>query len=173
MMSQNMLLRFLAAFVFLGVLSCGPPTDGGHPSDASLLATFENNRDDFERLLTMCEEDSGMIRIASDFTWKKDNVSWPRPQSELGITNERWDTYRELFAKTQLRAGILNYQPNAVVFSASSQGLLTAGSSKGYEYRRTPPDKVVDSLDSYKFEKAEKVYRHIEGNWYLYFETTS
>lgn len=42
-------------------------------------------------------------------------------------------------------------------------------------YAKDPPSPLVDDLDKYRqqdnrFTPAFPVYRHIEGNWYLYFE---
>ena len=79
-----------------------------------------------------------------------------------------------------------------VVFLASARGFSVAGSSKGYVWLSSPPEKdpahpVVENLDAYtesvRNERAEyfarhkralsgnvDAFRHIEGNWYLEYE---
>jgi len=109
----------------------------------------------------MAKEDSNMVRIAKDFTWTKDNAMFPRPKSELGITNERWEKYKSLFYKLGLEAGILNYQPDRVELISSTEGLLTGGSSKGYIYLENVPDRLETSLDNYDISKFKKDINYV------------
>ncbi len=150
--------------------------DRPHPTDSSLIANFEANEADFNRLVQMCEEDANMVRIAPEFLWRTDHAGWPRPESEWGITRERWDEYRKLFKKVDLDNGLVNYQPDLIHMFASNKGLLTGGSSKGYAYSIKTPALIADVLDNYEFQPPHKdievVYRRIKGNWYLYFEVS-
>ena len=75
---------------------------GSVPSDQALRARFLANRVDFERLVAMSDEDSHLTRIAPDFTWLDDDVSWPR--RNVGISEQRWNDYRELFRGMQRSA---------------------------------------------------------------------
>ncbi len=70
-----------------------------HPSDQSLTKIFFAHEADFGKLVNMSNEDSHVVRIASDFTWLDNNAGWPRPDSELGFSKQRWDEYRSLFSK--------------------------------------------------------------------------
>lgn len=147
-----------------------------HPSDSFLLQNFQENEKDFNLLVGMAKKDSNMIRIAYDFTWTEDSAAYPRPKSEMGISDERWSSYKKLFAKLGLKAGILNYQPDRVELISSTEGLLTGGSSKGYIYLEEEPEILENSLDNYDITKFKKeinyVYRKIKGNWYLYYEVS-
>lgn len=174
---NNLMFNKFIVFVFglLFFTSCSPLLfDKTHTSDEILLKTFRENRADFELLARMAKQNSNMVRIADNFTWTKDSAAFPRPESELGITNERWEEYKRLFRKLGLTNGILNYQPDKIYFTASSQGLLTGGSSKGYAFLREEPALLSDSLDNYDFNNSKKetnfVFRRLEGNWYLYYE---
>jgi hypothetical protein len=163
----------LAAIVSLQLLTVSCLFgDRPHPTDASLIENFEKNRDDLERLAAMCREDANMVRIAPSFLWRVDHAGWPRPESEWGITKERWDQYRELFGKLGLTMGINNYQPESIYFLSSTRGLVTGGSSKGYAYLSEPPERTEESLDDFKFEKEGAVYRHLTGDWYLFYEAS-
>ena len=143
-----------------------------HPSDQYLEKTFVSHEVDFNKLVEMSNVDSHVVRIAPDFTWLDNNAGWPRPESELGFSKQRWDEYRSLFSKLGLKSGILNYQPDLILFLASTKGLVTGGSSKGYAYSLKQPEVVVESLDHADFSKSRIVYKHLKGNWYLFYEVS-
>jgi hypothetical protein len=140
-----------------------------HPSDKSLEQTFLAHEADFNKLVDMCNADAHVVRIAPDFTWMDNNAAWPRPESELGFSRQRWEEYRSLFSKLGLTAGILNYQPDSVMFLASTRGLVTGDSSKGYAYSLKPPETIVDSLENATFSKSRIAYKRLKGNWYLFY----
>lgn len=76
------------------------------PSDQKLVKEFYKKRPDLERLVSMLADDSRMTRIAPDFLWTEDSVAWPRPESQWGISQVRWDEYKSLFR----RAGVKGVQ---------------------------------------------------------------
>lgn len=171
-------ILFLLLPLSLFLVGCVPfADDAPHIRDEVLLNNFQQHKADFDLLARMAKQDSNMVRIADDFTWTTDSVAYPRPESELGITNERWEEYKKIFKKIKLDNGILNYQPDKTFLMASSRGLLTGGSSKGYAYLTEKPEIVVDSLNDFQFEKSEKrrlaAYKQITENWYLYYEVSS
>jgi hypothetical protein len=169
-LSQIPLLLFLIA-------GCSLACDTAHPSDDSLIQNFQSHEADFDQLIRMAAEGSKVVRIASDFTWTEKSAAWPRPESELGFSKERWDEYRRLFKKLDLDAGILNYQPDLVFLVASTQGLLTGGSGKGYVYSLKEPSPIVESLKDVSFEGSEKsmnfAYKKLKGHWYLFYDVTT
>ncbi len=158
----------LVPAALFSIMELGP--DSPHPSDQSLEKLFAANEADFEKLVRMSNEDSHVVRIASDFTWLDNNAGWPRPESELGFSNQRWNEYRSFFSKLGLKSGILNYQPDLILFLASSKGLVTGGSSKGYAYSLKRPEVIIESLDKPDFSKSRIVYKRLKGNWYLFYE---
>lgn len=136
-----------------------------HPKDEDLVGKFHAHKAEFEQLLQMFQDDKGLGRV-SDFTR-------PENPESIGISRERIREYQRLFRKAGLEAGIEGYDEKEIIwFHASSQGLAVTGSGKGYAYTRKRPETVVDNLDSYwsKDGKSFTAFRHIEGNWYLYFE---
>ena len=147
-----------------------------HPSDEALQARFLYHRVDFERLVAMANEDNRLSRIAPDFTWLNDDVAWPR--RDVGISEERWDDYRQEFRRIGTSVGILKYSnPTLIFFPITSIGLVPSGSEKGLVYSQAPLTPVLKSLD--KRPPAELwdgpdrsrllVYKPIEDHWYIYF----
>jgi hypothetical protein len=155
------------ALIF-GLMSLGESAP--HPSDQYLEQMFLAHEGDFNRLVEMSNVDMHVVRIAPDFTWLDNNAGWPRPESQLGFSPQRWDEYRSLFAKLRLTSGILNYQPNLILFLASTKGLVTSGSMKGYAYSLKEPEVIVESLDNPSFSQSHIVYKRLKGNWYLFYE---
>ena len=89
-----MLLKYSCTFLLmitiallLSSLSCLHKPD--HTAEIELAKTFRAHQEEFENLVKMSESDARLIRIAPDFTWLEDNLSWPRPMSELGISEDR------------------------------------------------------------------------------------
>ena len=140
-----------------------------HKSDEELIANFHSHRPEFDRLLQMINEDQGLLRV--DDSW----TSPENPQA-VGISRERIDAYHGLFRRAGIPRGFSAFQTRDFIeFIASAQGLVVSGSSKGYLYATEPPPRLVDDLDNYRpqdkgLSRAFPVFRHIEGNWYLFFE---
>lgn len=140
-----------------------------HPSDQALIENFQTHKTEFNQLLQMFLTDDALISVAFDWTDPKE------PQT-IGITQERLDAYRRLFRKLGLPKGISGYGgKNRILFFSSTRGLGVSGSGKGYAYVKEPPELVVDNLDNYKSKdgKSFTAYKHIEGNWYLFFDFTA
>lgn len=165
----------LFSVFFIGfLLSCG---EKPHPKDAEMIANFQNHREEFNQLLQMFQEDESLGRVANDFN-RKNFYEKGSPKKwdgkEIEVSEQRFTEYRKLFGKLGLSAGIEGYEEkDSIWFHASAQGLAVSGSSKGYVFMLNKPvsDLVVESLNDYKPNGKESTlaYRHIEGNWYLYY----
>ena len=167
---RGMLVVLVAAIaVFAG--ACSP---GSLPSDATLEREFAAHRSTFERLATMAEEDRRVVRIAPDFTWLEDNLAWPRPDSKLGFSVERWNQYRQIFRELSLDVGTNRRmdKPGVLFLIASAKGLVTGGSDKGYAFSQKPPGPLHESLDSFPQGSTSGApsFKHLDGNWYLYLQ---
>ena len=146
------------------------------PSDEALRARFVAHRVDFERLVVMTNEDSHLTRIAPDFTWLDDDVAWPR--KNVGISEQRWDDYRQIFRRAGTSDGIFNYNnPKLVMFPITSIGLVPSGVEKGLAYSQTSLSPVLKSLDEKPPQEYWNgpdrshvlVYKPIENHWYIYY----
>ena len=171
-------LRYLILLLAL-MTACDPfNLDKPHPSDDELIRNFQKNEADFNKLVTMSNEDSKVIRIAPDFTRLENNWAWPRPESELGFSKQRWDEYRTLFNKLGLQSGISrerDSESTIIFLTASSKGMTFRGSSKGYAYSEQELSPVFDSLnqnpvDPQKRQKHGVAYRKIKDHWYLSYD---
>jgi hypothetical protein len=151
------------------VVGCG---SSNHPTDSVLIRNFQKNEDAFQKLVQMSNNDSNVIRIAYDFTRLETTWAWPRPESQLGFSKERWTDYRKLFKKLGLEAGLerANTSNGVVIFLvASAKGLSVSGSSKGYIYSGQPLSPLVESLDVVPPTETQHRarYKMITNHWYL------
>ena len=172
----------LILFILLLSTACGVQDpfklDKPHPADDSLIENFQKHEADFNKLVGMSNEDSKVIRIAPTFTRLENNWAWPRPDSELGFSKQRWDEYRVLFDKLGLQDGISRESDSTgpVIFlTAFSKGMVNRGSSKGYAYSDHELKPVFPSLDQNPSElrKGERhgvVFRQIKSHWYLSYD---
>ena len=130
--------------------------------DSVLIQNFHNHRAEFEQLRYMLERDEDIFRIDDD---------WTDPPN---VSNDRVDAYRHLFAVVGTPRGFYNRRnPLRIELIASARGWVTSGSMKGYAYLVEIPETLESSLD--KFHDGSGTvsrgsHRHIEGNWYLFFE---
>lgn len=141
------------------------------PSDEKLESLLKENEQDFERLITMSEENSDVVRIAYDFKWLSDN---PSPAPDEGISLERWDEYRRLFDKLHLKGGLVRpLDKETIRLISDSYGLVTGGSSKGYAYSEIELEPTYKSLDVREPGAVGRsmIYKKLRGNWYLFLQT--
>lgn len=131
----------------------------GHPSDKDLLRNFEQNREKYETLVTMFEQDGSPQVIAPD--WKR---------SAKAIDQARWDEYKILFSELELDGGLRSSEGKTIKFIASAGGLPSANSGKGYMFRPKSPQAIYDNLD--KFPDTRMSYRKIDDDWYIFLHWT-
>ena len=146
------------------------------PSDEELKARFIAHREDFEGLVAIAKEDSHLTRIAPDFTWLDDDVAWPR--KNIGISDQRWNDYRQIFQKIGASGGIFNYtNPTLILVPMTSMGIVPSGVEKGLAYSPSTLSPVLKSLDerppqeywSGPDRRHVLAYRPIENHWYIYY----
>ena len=171
-------LQCFALFLALVTVACDPFNyDAKHPSDAKLISNFAEHEDTFQKLVRMSNQDSQVIWVARDFTRLETNWGWPRPDSELGFSRQRWNEYRKLFNQLGLESGLDRESSSngaAIYLVACSKGMTMRGSSKGYVYSEQPLTNVVASLDSEARLPANTkhgaMYKPIKEHWYLCYE---
>ena len=160
----------------LGAIAQSPVPKPPSP-DKALRARFFAHHADFEKLVAMANEDSRLTRIAPDFTWLDDDVAWPR--SNVGISEQRWAEYRQIFRRIGVMEGILKYtNPTLIMFPIMSVGLVPSGSAKGIAYSEAPLSPALKSLDQRPPDEFWNgpdrshvlVYKQITAHWYIYFQ---
>ena len=165
----------------LGLTAVGVFAQAGpsktHMSDEVLRTRFLAHRVDFEKLVVMAQEDSHLTRIAPDFTWLDDDVAWPR--KNVGISEERWNDYRQAFRRVGDSEGIVkSNNPTRIMFPISTVGLAPSGAAKGLVYSQEPLSPIMKSLDQRPPDKFWSgpdrshvlAYKPIEEHWYIYYE---
>lgn len=180
-MRSNMKLLFLGVFSAAAVLAVDvlivrstmkQYADLSQPSDATLEANFKLHESDLQLLVNMSEADNKVIRISSEFTWLDDNAAWPRPESQLGFSEARWDQYRKLFKAIGLAGGITREKSGDVTYLIfSSKGLVTHGTQKGYASSKEELTPIADSLDDVtQLPKGKSiVFKKLKEHWYLFY----
>jgi hypothetical protein len=135
-----------------------------HPADRELVALFNARRADFERLREMILADRDLLRVTERDTWPEDHES-------VGVSSERIAEYRRLLRVLALRSVEISPDGTAVEFVASSTGVVTHGSVKGYVFDPTPdPRLVTEDLDRMSVAGTGAGIRPMDGAWYLFFD---
>jgi hypothetical protein len=160
--------REIRYFVFVaGVLMALSGCDTvAHPSDAVLIERFYRHQADFEKLVTMLDQDRDLVRITAKNVFLEKGATRQVPK-------ERHDEYRRLLELLQLNGGIQR-DKDGLILIASLKGIIIPNSSKSYLYALTEPSPLVESLDhvvSNNRGDQRPVYKRISGNWYLDYES--
>jgi hypothetical protein len=148
------------------------------PSDTALQRRFFEHRADLEQIVKMMEQDVHMVRIAKDFTRKDDNWNSERPKSEWGISEQRWNQYREIFRRADVPIGTQRGEKsNDIEIVAWAAGLSIAGESVSYLRCGKPSAGLVNAYppclerkESGRIDENGHLirYRRIEGDWYIF-----
>lgn len=148
------------------------------PSDASLSRRFQRHRAELETLVRMSQEDANVVRVAETFTRVKNNWNWPRPQSEWGVTPERWGQYRLLFTDVGLSAGLQKDEAGNVYLIVHTEGFVDHGSEKGFVFCGhvgKPDDVFLPCAEQHAEGKRGQhdgyegsAYRRLADNWYIF-----
>jgi hypothetical protein len=136
------------------------------PSDQELLTNFERQEAALNLLIQMQSVDKGLIRVDADWTDPRN----PRP---IGVSAERIATYRQLLDQTRTRRGFrANEKEGEVDFYYWMIGsAVSSDTAKGCAYLVVAPLHALETLDRCRGKlNGVKAYRHIRGNWYLFFE---
>ena len=161
MLSPPRVRAATAALLLLTLVGCA-----SEPSDDQLLRWFARERAQLEPLVQMCDEDFAarrVIRVAPSFTRLARDWGWPRPESEWGISRQRWDEYRRLFRRSGLSGGLNRNGEHygQILFSRWDTGLLDNTRRRGVLFAHADPVSI-------RAERQTFDVRHIEGQWYLY-----
>jgi hypothetical protein len=132
------------------------------PSDAKLKELFYANRDDFNRLVRMSEQDVRVVRIDFDFTYMDTG------QKNVGLSPERWREYRVLFRKLGLTDGFERPKaaPSAISFYVQCEGSAIDADCKGVAYSDKPLAPTENSLDSMPPDGT--FFEPLSPSWYLF-----
>jgi hypothetical protein len=137
------------------------------PSDAAMLLHFDRHEGALDTLAKMADADKGLDRVDQDWTMPADTRS-------VGVSSERLADYRRLLRDTGTPRGFqVSQGHDGLNFLFWLRGsAISDDTDKGFAYRTTPPPRTVQSLDNIRTDSRNAliVYRHIRGNWYLFYE---
>jgi hypothetical protein len=139
------------------------------PSDASIIARFNAQRAEFNRLLEMFHQDGIEGRIGCDGP-PDDAQRDPQP-----LSAQRRVEYTKIFKSIGCDGAAYYYSGNGrAQFMLWSVGMLWAGQDKSIVFiPGAPPARVVATTDHYQWTQRDHVqgavelYHHIDGPWYL------
>jgi hypothetical protein len=135
------------------------------PSDSTMLRHFDRKESTFTKLVDMASEDKGLVRIDSDWTMPADTQS-------VGVSPERLVFYRKLLRDADTPRGLKAEDTGFDFYFWLRGSAISDDTDKGFAYRAIPPPNIVQSLDSIRPDSKNPMiaYRHIRGNWYLFYE---
>lgn len=138
-----------------------------HPTDQAMLKNWRAHKNEFEHLRQMYSADKQLASVTATSAYPFHDAG------EIGINANRLAEYRDYFQKLRLTNGIYGDDgKERVWFRASDQGFAMTATIKGYVFTKLKPEVLVEGLDNFRFKEGQgtQAYRHIEGDWYLYFE---
>jgi hypothetical protein len=141
------------------------------PSEAFLLQRFQTHRGDFEELCEMLRQDGNISKVRSfgiTTTNADSHDITPQQPEESGFPRERYEQY--LATLKAAGADIAARDRSGFYFRIARWGWAGSGWEIQVGWDATVPTNQVPSLDDYWKSPVPKedVYRHIEGNWYLW-----
>jgi hypothetical protein len=167
------LLVVLGAFIsgttiLIGLLIWIVRSDLNPPSDQKLLANFDHHEATLNNVIEMLRADEDLIRVDEDWTD-------PKNPETIGVSPSRINAYRQMLRDARVPRGFrsegLIYEVDFFYWMIGSA--ISSDTVKGYAYRMRPPINLLSSLDGYRPPDRDdtiRVYRHIRGNWYLFYE---
>ncbi len=163
------------AGLVLIIWSCEPPSLG------TLQHRFSHQRQDLETIVSMADHDSQLVRIDPVWLMTRDR-QYLAYSPATGITRERWDEYRRLFARNNITQGIQRDPATGDAFIlVESVGLLNRGHSNGYLHCGPGPNHVYAPCFStqpsgeHPYKPGDEAYsfRRLADRWYAYSEGPS
>ena len=145
-----------------------------NPSDDALIDYFNQHRIDFDRLVSMANEDDSVRAIyGNEVMWNDGSIR--RVSVADGVSTERWNEYRNVFARlNEYENNSITKRTDQLRISASIDvseldNLESVVVVKGYAYSVSELTPLVDSLDNMA-GRMGSYYRRIDQHWYLYYD---
>ena len=166
-MSLSKFLRFIAAFLAIAILSVSGCAVHSNFTDRGLEHRLEEHKDEFNKLLQMLHEDSGLSVIT-------DRAAFADHGLPAMTSPERLAEYRSLMSKLQVKSisreaggGI-----NRVFFCLwAHDDFPYGGVNESLVYAETPPADsryFVDSLDKLRHQTDAFAFKKVADKWYLH-----
>lgn len=138
-----------------------------HPSDEKLISNFYEHEDEFDQLAKMLISENYIEVIFPDSSnCQISNQRMIKSTDSLSCANfiKIFQVLGLHWAFTKLHTGNEN-----LWLAVSYTGLSVSGSSKGYYYSSESLQPTVIVFEDTEKAKGQEVFRHIQGNWYIFF----
>lgn len=163
---------FIAGAIVLLMWSCTPP------SLSTLEHRFVRQRPELDTIVAMSNVDARLLVVDPDWLATRDRqCSGYCPES--GITQQRWEQYRNLFRRSGLSQGLRRDADSGDIFLiVKSFGLLERGISNGYLHcgqgqpHRYAPCSSSQAAGEHPYSRGDEAYsfRRLADGWYVYSE---
>lgn len=180
----NYAVVLLTFFLFNFAGACN--ISASHKTDAEMEKSFAQNREDFDRLAKLVEEDKNLWRVSAasfGIGWKfevyaRDEKNSIRLAKDEEIGEARRNEYARLLKKLGLLGLTQTKTPEGIgIFFASTtrQTDATDSDTKGFAYIiGGKPNAVRNSLDEFNDNARTSgdpapEYKNLKDNWYLFF----
>jgi len=167
--------------------------EGDQPSAELMLENFHENREIFNTINNMLNEDGkleviqflvarpsflrwfGFGKVIPEFAFEGSNEVFelyivPDDYEEIGIDKERIEEYRDVMRSIGCReiSRFSDDKSYDLIFYRNT--FFRGGTVRGYFYSYSPPKIVSDNIDTYRHKDNGwyEVHQHIEGNWYIF-----
>lgn len=150
-------------------------------SDESILRMFHANRGAYEEAVELLRTSGTIVGIDRvrptvedvEFAFSSSGAAFDRAQVEAYR-----DRFHRVFRASRPMTWIvrLRVEPLQVEFCLDCEGGLFKAGNKGVVYSEWPVAPIIESLDrraymtSVESDSAGKVYRRLEGNWYMFLQ---
>ena len=125
-----------------------------------MIEHFSRNEREFMQLAEMFQEDRDLLWLCAD-----GRDVWPNERTKP--TPERFQRYTALFESTGVKFGLSRrFLADGQIWFRYWAVRGMGNLEKGYAIVPSPPKPLVDSLDE---PQQPTAYRHLSGNWYLYY----
>lgn len=161
------------------------------PSVQDLQKQYASRKSDLNTLVHMSMEDSKYIYIGTNSSSRDLNLNIDASHPDMrfnDLPRNRWDEYRNIFARNQIDAGLHNDGAGDVFITVRSIGLLNRGHVRGYLYCSKPHNPKFQGLGYAPCEQDQAEGTHpydpktrdegysflrINDSWYAYDEGPS
>ncbi len=137
------------------------------PSDNSYIAPFQQREPALQRIVQLLSKESGIRRV--DLDW-----SDPAPEKSSGEQRRLQPLIRKELEAAQALGAFRNPDGSVYIFDWRLGSVGSSHSKKGYAYCPSPPTQILPTLDQMDRKPGREVhsFRHLQGNWYVFYTVT-
>ena len=159
--------------MLVAMLLCGACIEA---PDRHMEAMFSLHSAEFEALYHLVQEDRNSIGFMDQQSVRligrvgvvtlDDSAETLALLAGRGVEKGRLKVYRDLMRRLELGGGWVQESGGVVHFRTAHN--WDGGTTKGYAYLSSPPDRITATLDRIVVNRGETIYKRLRNCWYLY-----